>query len=320
MQRDIADWLLDIIKDTSKYSSQFYVSNPPSSADNDRLIQDMILQAESLPKKADPQQLNYRFGIDTEAVLASSGNVHTYNDYLTILRVDKNNQDSFAELSKTLHQILEGSVDAKIKGWGVTVVVMPTSSGNMKRSASPYGTYDIPSALEGRRESEMPLSPQAPQPSDIPQNSNVSDPEDFPTVQQTAGDNKAPLGILPVCFKTLDECVARTNNCTGHGECTLLRKGEDGADARTRNCYGCECQSTFVHVGPDKGMEMKKKTTYWAGPACQKKDITQPFWLIVGTTVILGGLVASGIGLLYSMGSEELPSVIGAGVSGPVRK
>jgi hypothetical protein len=281
----------------------------------------MILQAESLPKKDDPQQLNYRFGINTEAVLASSGKAHTYNDYLTILRVGKDNKDSFVDLSKKLHQIMEGSIDAKIKGWGVTVVVMPTDPGNKKRTASPYGIYDIPSSLEGRREtSEMFLSPQASQPSDAPQNPNVSDLEDFPTFQAAAADNNAPLGILPICFRTQDECVSKTNNCTGHGECGLLHKGQPGADARKRDCYGCRCTPTVVHVGEDKGMETKKKTTYWGGPACQKKDVSQPFWLFVGTGVVLGGLIAAGIGLLYSMGSEELPSVIGAGVSGPVRK
>ncbi|KAK1918310.1 hypothetical protein P3342_001228 [Pyrenophora teres f. teres] len=67
-------------------------------------------------------------------------------------------------------------------------------------------------------------------------------------------------------------------------------------------------------------MEIKKKVTYWGGPACQKKDISTQFWLFVGSGVILAFLVSSGIGMLYSMGAEELPSVIGAGVSGPTRK
>lgn len=57
------------------------------------------------------------------------------------------------------------------------------------------------------------------------------------------------------------------------------------------------------------------KTTQWAGPACQKKDISTPFWLLGGTTVALVFAVGWGMSLLYAMGSEELPSVIGAGVS-----
>lgn len=63
--------------------------------------------------------------------------------------------------------------------------------------------------------------------------------------------------------------------------------------------------------------EYGKKTTYFGGPACNKKDIVMPFWLIGGTSVFLIFVVSWGMGLLYSMGSEELPSVIGAGVSGP---
>jgi hypothetical protein len=77
---------------------------------------------------------------------------------------------------------------------------------------------------------------------------------------------------------------------------------------------------TEEHYDEGKGMEGKLKKTYWGGPACQKKDISVQFWLFVMVGVALAFLVSSGIGMLYSMGSEELPSVIGAGVSGPVRK
>lgn len=41
------------------------------------------------------------------------------------------------------------------------------------------------------------------------------------------------------------------------------------------------------------------------------------FWLIAGFTVALVAAVSWGVGLLYSIGQEELPSVIGAGVAGP---
>jgi hypothetical protein len=60
-----------------------------------------------------------------------------------------------------------------------------------------------------------------------------------------------------------------------------------------------------------------KKTTRWGGPACQKKDVSIEFWLIVGFTVGMVFLVTFAIGTVWDMGSEELPSVIGAGVSGP---
>lgn len=59
------------------------------------------------------------------------------------------------------------------------------------------------------------------------------------------------------------------------------------------------------------------KSVQWGGTACEKKDISVEFWLFASFGVAMTALVAGGIGMLYSMGAEELPSVIGAGVAGP---
>ena len=48
--------------------------------------------------------------------------------------------------------------------------------------------------------------------------------------------------------------------------------------------------------------------------------LVAPFWLLAGVTIFLISVVSMGVGLLYSIGTEELPSVIGAGVSGPRAK
>jgi 1,4-dihydroxy-2-naphthoate octaprenyltransferase len=48
---------------------------------------------------------------------------------------------------------------------------------------------------------------------------------------------------------------------------------------------------------------------------CQKKDVSVPFWLLAGFTIGIIGVVTFAIGLLYSIGEEKLPGVIGAGVS-----
>jgi 1,4-dihydroxy-2-naphthoate octaprenyltransferase len=48
---------------------------------------------------------------------------------------------------------------------------------------------------------------------------------------------------------------------------------------------------------------------------CQKEDISVQFWLIAGFTIMIVGVTAFAIGLLYSVGEETLPGVIGAGVS-----
>lgn len=41
------------------------------------------------------------------------------------------------------------------------------------------------------------------------------------------------------------------------------------------------------------------------------------FWLFAGFGVAMAAAIAWGVGLLFSMGGEELPSVLGAGVVGP---
>lgn len=42
-----------------------------------------------------------------------------------------------------------------------------------------------------------------------------------------------------------------------------------------------------------------------------------PFFLLAGLSIALVGAVTWGVGLMASVGQEELPSVIGAGVAGP---
>lgn len=64
----------------------------------------------------------------------------------------------------------------------------------------------------------------------------------------------------------------------------------------------------------------KVQTTYWGGPACQKRDVSVQFWLIALFSVGMVGLISFAVGQVWSMGDEELPSVIGAGVSGPVAR
>lgn len=109
---------------------------------------------------------------------------------------------------------------------------------------------------------------------------------------------------IPYKYKSVEACQKTTRNCTGHGECKAL--GGDGS-----SFFGCVCNKAAI-----KG----SKTTYFGGSACQKKDLSIPFWLLAGTTIFLVAVVSAGIGLLYSIGSEELPSVIGAGVSAPRAK
>ncbi|KAF2204458.1 hypothetical protein GQ43DRAFT_409402 [Delitschia confertaspora ATCC 74209] len=291
----------------SKQYSQFMISNPPPASVNERLVQDIIVQTESLPLKSDPLQKIYNSNIKILELLGRIQEPSLHDEYLSILRTDKLEKHQTSNMASAISEL---ATLAQQEGFSLTVVVMPPTSTNSKRTVHSYGTYSLPAAFEARREwPEAVLTPPVPQPSAESQNSSMSDAESSPRLFQA----EPVTGILPSCFSSLKHCQELTRNCTGHGSCALVRKGDKGQEGRS-NCYSCQCTPTVVNV------EDSKKTTYWGGPACQKKDVTIPFWLFAGTTVILIFLVGSGIGMLYSMGDEELPSVIGAGVSGPVRK
>ncbi|KAF2730051.1 hypothetical protein EJ04DRAFT_474489 [Polyplosphaeria fusca] len=302
-----------IISNMKPYTANFTISNPPSTSDNDRLVQDFTLQAESLPAKEDYNNWAYDSGVETEQALMSLKHVDSYriNKYLNIFRADKSDKVAPSSLSSAISQIMASAtkIDCPGCGFSVTVVLMPPTSPKTKRAAQPYGTYDVPMRREARRQkTEALLSPASSTPPK-PQSSVVWDLEDFPAI--TAQDDDSPvLGILPACFESKELCQVRTKNCSGHGGCGSMHKG-------AQDCFGCRCEATVEQVGDN---EKTIKTTYWGGPACQKKDVSVPFWLFVGSGVIIAALISAGIGMLYSMGSEELPSVIGAGVSGPQRK
>jgi len=46
----------------------------------------------------------------------------------------------------------------------------------------------------------------------------------------------------------------------------------------------------------------------------RKKDISTTFWILASVTIIVFIAISSAISQLLSVGQEELPSVIGAGV------
>ncbi|KAF2013553.1 hypothetical protein BU24DRAFT_424550 [Aaosphaeria arxii CBS 175.79] len=308
-----------IISDSSAYSAQFTVADPPSGADNDRLIRAIATQAESLPKKEDAFGRTYTDGITIEKWLKPLKAVGIHNEYLSTFHAVKKDELSSSELAKALSGLLEESVASGEQGWPITVVLMPPSGPKSKRDVNPYGAFDIPRDTDFRRpKTEEFLSPSSSQPSQPPK-AKVSNLEDFPII--SAAKPGAPIrGILPSCFSSQDACIQQTNNCSSHGGVDggcVNRKGKKGTGRV--DCWHCQCEPTVEFVGGD-GMEERKRTTYWGGPACQKKDISTPFWLFVSTGVIIAFLISSAIGMLYSMGSEELPSVIGAGVSGPQRK
>ncbi|KEF54327.1 uncharacterized protein A1O9_09493 [Exophiala aquamarina CBS 119918] len=109
--------------------------------------------------------------------------------------------------------------------------------------------------------------------------------------------------VIPECFSSQSACENTTNFCSGHGSCYSAHS----------KCFKCRCGTTLARVNPDG----TSKTTQWGGLACQKKDISVPFILFATFGVFMAAVIAGGIGMMYSMGAEPLPSVLGAGVAGP---
>ncbi|KAJ6109762.1 hypothetical protein N7486_001997 [Penicillium sp. IBT 16267x] len=140
--------------------------------------------------------------------------------------------------------------------------------------------------------------------------------ETFSSASEAQNDPQMPLrelslhsNLAPVCHASNSSCAEATNNCSGHGYCYL--KYTSGGEATTGNCYACRCQQTVVRKKDGTTQKVQ-----WGGPACQKKDISSPFFLIAGVSVFAIIMVGSAVGMLFSMGQQELPSVIGAGVGG----
>ncbi|ANB12872.1 hypothetical protein AWJ20_1150 [Sugiyamaella lignohabitans] len=94
-------------------------------------------------------------------------------------------------------------------------------------------------------------------------------------------------------FKTLEKCEQSTNSCSGHGSCVSTNYGT----------FVCACKPSYD--------ASKKKTTNWGGSACQKKDVSIEFQLFFWTG--LGILLALywAISVLFSIGSEPLPGILG---------
>jgi len=126
---------------------------------------------------------------------------------------------------------------------------------------------------------------------------------------------------IPACFQSANSCMTQTRNCSGHGRCVNKyvplpdpdnekRADDDGEGPAV--CFFCHCASTLDRP---EGEGIGISTTHWAGNMCQKRDISAPFWMITIFSVSIIGALTFAIGMLFSVGEEKLPGVIGAGVS-----
>lgn len=181
----------------------------------------------------------------------------------------------------------------------VMVIVLPESS---SVSASKYGTYGTPDQpLKARHvEPEEPIElEEVPPP--LFHISNSSSPNNY---------TRTPPGTFSSCYSSLDSCVAKTGNCSSHGYCYPKIKANSSSDS----CYTCKCLRSWDGSGDDN--HKKDAITNWGGHACEKIDVSSQFWLFVVVVVVLATVVSSAIGMMFSVGEEKLPGVIGAGVSG----
>lgn len=198
----------------------------------------------------------------------------------------------------------------------ITAYITPPTHSGSSDEIDQWGTYSMPTTQSPLRKRSA-RSPQKEEPLELHPTTSYAPVQSSSAPLSSLADSSAPLrGILPACFPTLSACESTTRNCTGHGSCSLAYT-DAAADSSSpsKNCYSCSC-SASVQTTEDG----KTKTTYWGGPACQKKDVSVQFWLLALFSVGMVFLVGFAIGEIGGMGGEELPSVIGAGVSGPVKR
>ncbi|KAI1082105.1 hypothetical protein F5B20DRAFT_534370 [Whalleya microplaca] len=131
-----------------------------------------------------------------------------------------------------------------------------------------------------------------------------------PNSAASASFSKAADLKIPACFSTAHACANETNSCSGHGEC-VDKWASPGAENGGNACFACRCMST----SEDRGDGKPASLYHWGGAMCHKRDVSTPFWLFAFVTLALVGTVTFAVGLLFGVGEEKLPGVIGAGVS-----
>ncbi|KAI1138083.1 hypothetical protein F5Y05DRAFT_50537 [Hypoxylon sp. FL0543] len=137
----------------------------------------------------------------------------------------------------------------------------------------------------------------------------VPDDKPFHAFVSSSKSAARPPALLPSCFGSFNACVSATDSCSGHGQC-INKWGRLDLDESKNACFFCHCMAT------NETDALGRVSFYhWGGSSCQKRDVSTPFWLFAGVSIALVGTIAFAIGLLFNVGEEKLPGVIGAGVS-----
>lgn len=116
----------------------------------------------------------------------------------------------------------------------------------------------------------------------------------FSVAKSSSKPSRLPTNLANTCFKDASSLEKATNNCSGHGKAVQSTKGG-------KPCYRCQCKATEVRKG---------KKVYWAGAACEKKDVSTEFVLLASSVVMLVMVVVGSVYFLWAQGSEELPGTL----------
>ncbi|EKD18573.1 conserved fungal protein [Drepanopeziza brunnea f. sp. 'multigermtubi' MB_m1] len=288
-----------LLSEWASTKPSFTISEPPSMAANKKLVLDLQRQSGQSGRNCDLETAINPF--DTNCWNGRSNVIH----FDLTSKTGGSKIDEFMAAQKRLVRF------AKKEEMNVVVVLMPEDSRALKSSSKHYGYYELPSQLSvgkmRRQTAEEPMT-EVPAASAPPKLSNTQQQSPDPTQSSAI----TPLPKLPqLCYASEEACVSSTNNCSDHGSCYKKFTTKKAA------CFTCGCKSTnegFLHA-----KKQYYTTVNWGGSACHKRDVSSPFWLIAIFTVVLVGTVSWGIGLMYSIGEETLPGVIGAGVSSKSR-
>ncbi|KAI9805419.1 MAG: hypothetical protein M1825_000670 [Sarcosagium campestre] len=296
---------------TSSLTPTFRMTDPPSPAQNDKLAQDLVSQLvlslgtyrtciSHMPRKYTDSWMPEFVDLEImrqngQAYWCSNGK--TLVVYISALdKISKSSGFSSVEYKDASAAISRAIASVTPKN-RIAVLYPPSNSGSQS-SDNPYGVYTVPQDPKNSQAAGLELARR----SASPEKSASAPPRTPP----------ASLLRLPPCFTTLNACISATSGCSDHGECKLkYTSPRPEPNQAGKPCFACVCVPTVI-----RDIETHPKTTYWGGGACQKKDVSAPFWLLAGFSVFLMSLVGWSIGLMFSIGEETLPSVLGAGVGG----
>ncbi len=130
------------------------------------------------------------------------------------------------------------------------------------------------------------------------------------TVPSSAPTTPSPPRNLPIRRKSNPPPYPRTSSEPVSPQHPLSRRQPTIAQATVKAvqsskggkpCYRCQCKPTEVRKG---------KKVYWAGAACEKKDVSTEFVLIASSVILLVLISAGSVYFLVAQGSEELPGTL----------